>query len=619
MQIDRGLLDHMVLQRNARNVSDALVRGRCESAGPVVARVVAAGKALRGLAAARVGRAARGRFEARLRGLPAGGPYEVELSVGPERLAVRDVLVGDVWLLGGQSNMQGVGLLADAPKPEPLVRAFYMDDRWDVAAEPLHELCKAVDPVHAALGAARVKPPRPIVGVGPGLAFAREMRRRTGVPQGVIACGHGGTRMDQWDPKLKRLGGASLYGAMLRRFARNGSRVAGLVWYQGESDAGAALVGQYTRRMVDFVRALRRDVGDARLPVAMVQIGRVIGYSPEAAAGWNSVQEQQRRLPERIDRLAVVPAINLPLDDVIHVSGAAMHELGARLAEAMSWLLGGRGAAQPPIELDSVALKETRPGFGEIHVRFRNVVGALVAPGRPVGFSLATPLPTPGVFDVKLRVRTAIVRTIHSASALRGFMVCYGPGADPVCNITDQAGRSLPVFGPIAMGKARALTPFVRRLRVSPLLPSAGRLEKLRLPDLSKLKMASRSFAGDFCDLHGEIQQHRGVDELLVYACRIRCPERMRLKLELGYDGPVKAWVDGRMVVHDPAGANPATPADKASATFTASAGEHEIVVALGTNDGAAWGIFLRFERLDVPQRAVRQGPSAYTLPEILG
>ena len=45
------------------------------------------------------------------------------------------------------------------------------------------------------------------------LEIAKEMLRRTGVPQGLIACAHGGTSMAQWSPKLKRLGGDSLYGA----------------------------------------------------------------------------------------------------------------------------------------------------------------------------------------------------------------------------------------------------------------------------------------------------------------------------------------------------------------------------------------------------------------------
>jgi hypothetical protein len=92
----------------------------------------------------------------------------------------------------------------------------------------------------------------------------------------------------------------------------------------------------------------------------------------------------------------------------------------------------------------------------------------------------------------------------------------------------------------------------------------------------------------------------------------------MRLALLLGYDGPVKAWVDGREVAHDPDGVNPATPS-KCTVPFKAAAGAHEIVVALGTNHSAAWGIFLRIERLGIPLRRLVSRPESITLPTVLG
>ena len=92
----------------------------------------------------------------------------------------------------------------------------------------------------------------------------------------------------------------------------------------------------------------------------------------------------------------------------------------------------------------------------------------------------------------------------------------------------------------------------------------------------------------------------------------------MRLALILGYDGPVKAWVDGKRLLHDPDGTNPASP-EKMSARFRAAEGEHEIVVALGTNHGAAWGVFLRLERIGVPRKQLLDGPNHCRLPDILG
>ena len=129
--------------------------------------------------------------------------------------------------------MQGCGLLKDKLKAHPMVRAFYMNDRWAPALDPIHDMWDCVDQVHIDY-CGGVRPEKStVIGVGPGVAFGQRMFALTGVPQGVLACAHGGTSMEQWDPKLKKLGSKSLYGAMMRRFRKNGSRVAGLVWYQG--------------------------------------------------------------------------------------------------------------------------------------------------------------------------------------------------------------------------------------------------------------------------------------------------------------------------------------------------------------------------------------------------
>ena len=133
-----------------------------------------AGKVARGFASVQVGTASRGRFKAKLKGLAVGGPYDVELSVDGERICVQDVLVGDVWLLAGQSNMQGCGLVPEKPLPvNPLARAFYMNDEWAPAEDPIHSLWESVDPVHAQLLGGRCRRNRPKAGAfaqGPHLA-----------------------------------------------------------------------------------------------------------------------------------------------------------------------------------------------------------------------------------------------------------------------------------------------------------------------------------------------------------------------------------------------------------------------------------------------------------------
>ncbi len=623
MQITSGLFDHIVLQRNRRDVSDAAFGGTASANGSLTATVRKSGRALKGWADVSLGAVKGKKFQARLKDLPAGGPYDITLRVidadgsAADELNVTDVLVGDVWLLGGQSNMQGCGLLKDGPKPEAMVRAFYMDDRWAPAKEPIHNMWKTVDQVHIDLSGGVRPPKNDGWGVGPGVAFGQSMREMTGVPQGVIACAHGGTAMAQWDPAMKKAGTKSLYGAMIRRFIKNGSKVAGLIWYQGCSDADEAAAALYTRRMKALIRATRCDCGK-NLPVATVQISRVMCVPLEASHAWNSIQDQQRLLQGVIDNLVTVPAIDLSLDDAIHISGRDQVRLGQRLAQAMGSLTMGRKAGKRPIELGNISITQSR-GSANVIVEFDNVMGSLRSGDRPVGFTIGGTGPESHVYDVELKGRRAIIHSTLPEESISGKCLWYGRGTDPVCNITDEAGRSLPVFGPIPIGAPRAITSPIRTLSVSKFLPGADKLNKVEYPkDIKALKLKRRTFPLEFCCVHEEAAPWIDQDPYVFYSCRIKCSEAMRLLAILGYDGPVKMWVDGRKRHTDLKGTNPANPCD-AVVPFRVDAGEHEILVALGLNGGWAWGIYLRLERLDVPKRLLKEGPASYAMPAILG
>lgn len=614
-----GLFDHMVLQRNSDNLSDASFRGECESEGVVKARVLRDGAVVAGFDGIAVGQAGDGEYQGRLAGMPVGGPYRVELWVdgSDERLAVDDVLVGDVWILGGQSNMQGCGAIEGAEQPDAMVRAFYMHDQWGVAQDPIHNICDAVDQVHADLCGGMLPGRSYDRGVGPGVAFGKAMYEFTGVPQGVIACAHGGTSMSQWDPKLKRRKGRSLYGATLRRFTKNGGKVAGVVWYQGCSDTSPDTAPLYTKRMKALVAAMRKDLGVADLPFAAVQIGRVCGvqeYNPY----WNSVQDQERRLPDVIPHCAVVPAIDLPLDDGIHLSGAGHNVLGKRLAQAMCELKG-IGEIHP-ITLKSVKMKRSNfTGCADIYMEFDNVVGGLQSQGLPSGFDFVDGGEHDYILRIDLEGNTAILRTVLTTADAPGKQLFYGYGASPYCNITDAVGQALPVFGPIQIGKPRAVTDFIRTLRISELHPSAGKLHALAYPQqLATLGLHTQSFPIWFCEIHSKLAAQAPKDVLVYYACRFTCSEPMRLAAMMGYDGPLKVWLDGQEVFFDPKGINPADPND-AYFRFPADAGAHEMLVALGSNHGNAYGISLRLERLDISRTLLKKGPEAYAMPVIEG
>lgn len=159
-------------------------------------------------------------------------------------------------------------------------------------------------------------------------------------------------------------------------------------------------------------------------------------------------------------------------------------------------------------------------------------------------------------------------------------------------------------------------TPFVRSPLISNILPPMP-LNELAYPgNARRLGLKRRSFAKRFCSRREELS--KAGKALVYYAGRLRCRSNMKLAVLLGYDGPVKAWIDGREVFCDLKGINPAWP-DKARVDFEAKKGEHEVLVALDSNMGLAEGIMLRFERRGLSKRELARGPQPGALPEIIG
>ncbi len=370
--------------------------------------------------------------------LAAGGPYEVG--------GAKNVLVGDLWVLAGQSNMEGVGDLVDVETPHPLVHSFQSRERWAPAEEPLHWLGESPRPVHHVLWGQPQPtevPPRDLSrtkGAGLGLTFAKAVADQTGVPVGLIPAAHGGTSMQQWDPARKGQGGHSLYGATLERVRAVGGKVAGILWYQGESDANPADAVLYEARMTALVQSFRTDLGQSDLPFYYVQLGGFVSDPfPESVSGWNRVRESQRTWQGTLPNVGMVSAIDCGLDDGIHIDTPGLKSLGKRLAAVT--------AGRPAPDLAAAAFE---PANGWLRVSFANVQGCLQAQGRPAGFSLrdAEGNELPLIYKIALDGPDALLK-ITDPARLPGASLWYGWGLAPYCNVTDGTGAAVPAFGPI--------------------------------------------------------------------------------------------------------------------------------------------------------------------------
>lgn len=147
----------------------------------------------------------------------------------------------------------------------------------------------------------------------------------------------------------------------------------------------------------------------------------------------------------------------------------------------------------------------------------------------------------------------------------------------------------LPDFGAIGS----EFGPFINDLDVSPIRDD-GPLERLMAPP-ADLYWDRRIFAGDFCDLHPELQARgRGT---VWFRHRFTAPATLPVAALIGYDGPLRLWCNGEVVFTDMGGANPAMR-DMEELPLPIRGGSNEVVVALDADHGKAWGIYLRLKGL---------------------
>jgi sialate O-acetylesterase len=141
----------------------------------------------------------RGEWKVTLPAMNAGGPYTLSVS-GSSTVTLEDVLIGEVWLCAGQSNMEfGIGRLQNADEEiakadHPQIRLLMVDNRWT----PL--------PQHDMNGTWKICTPQTVAEGGwngfsaVAYFFGRELNEKLQVPVGLIESDWGGTRIESWTP-----------------------------------------------------------------------------------------------------------------------------------------------------------------------------------------------------------------------------------------------------------------------------------------------------------------------------------------------------------------------------------------------------------------------------------
>lgn len=221
-----------------------------------------------------------------------------------------------IYLLMGQSNMAGRDIAdMDGQAPDPRILVLGGDGNWVVGKDPIHPKTSST-----------------ASGVGPGLAFARDMLTDSPALRiGLVPTAVGGTALKRW------VKGGDLYERALnqaRLAARSGS-IRSVLWHQGESDAKTTADGQtYEARLMQMFKDLRADLGQPDLPIVIGQLGEFL--QTDAFPATPVVKEALHHLPAVLPNVGLADSSGLNhKGDHLHFTSSAARELGRRFAQAM--------------------------------------------------------------------------------------------------------------------------------------------------------------------------------------------------------------------------------------------------------------------------------------------
>lgn len=292
---------------------------------------------------------ADGNFCFCLKELPASSePQVLKFISGSSVVEIKDVLVGDVYLLGGQSNMalmvkqlssstiEQVKADADYPLVRFYTVAKYTGDEGEKTDDPWVELS-----AETAMDCSAV-----------GFYFARALQREKQIPIGLINCSRGSSNAESWisaeyikaHPELQPYltGPASdsemvyrkpgiLYEKMLSRVLPY--TIGGVLWYQGEANAKVA--NKYGKVLPAVIDCFRETFSDNSLPFVIVQLS---AYQ-KAPYFWPLLREVQDSVASVTPHTAMVSSIDAGSPTSIHPLDK--EPVGLRCALAMRHLVYG--------------------------------------------------------------------------------------------------------------------------------------------------------------------------------------------------------------------------------------------------------------------------------------
>jgi sialate O-acetylesterase len=412
--------------------------------------------------------------------LKAGGPYELTIA-GKNTIRIKNVLVGEVWICSGQSNMEmPLVSTADAQKAiaasaNPKIRLFVV------------KRTSTATPQAAVVGQWAECGPKTVGGFSAAAYyFGRDLNKALDVPVGLIETNWGGTVCEAWTshealgavPELKYLADksdkavkaalddylkaldkyreqvakdrdegkeppappqlpdiaknanafpSSLYNGMIAPLVPYA--IKGAIWYQGESNAGRAY--EYRTLFPTMIKDWRERWQEGDFPFLFVQLAPFAANKDPNGVQWAELREAQLLTLQKVPYTA--EAVITDVGDEKDIHPKQKEPVGARLALAAEALAYGK-----KVEYSGPVYESTKVEGNKAILSFTHVGGGLVAKGGPLqGFTIAGA-------DHKFVKAEAEIRDgtieVSSKEVDKPEAVRYGWANFPVVNLFNKDG-----------------------------------------------------------------------------------------------------------------------------------------------------------------------------------
>ena len=393
-----------------------------------------------------------------------GGPHTLTVK-GKNTVTFHDVLIGEVWVCAGQSNMQWSVNLANDPDIEKAA-ANYPNIRLISVPQ-----VGTQDPQWNFNGAWAVCSPKTVANFSAvGYFFGRQLHQTLGVPVGLINNAWGGSAAEAWvkrerivahptlkaihdrwvklesaeKPDQKQMQGnarpGNIHSGVLTPSIGYG--IKGAIWYQGETNTGRAY--QYRELFPFMIKSWREEWGLGDFPFYWVQLADFKAENPEPAeSDWAELREAQTMTMKALPNTGEAVIIDIGEGKDIHPKNK--QDAAKRLAR---WALAETYKV-PGITCRSPLYKGMEKQGSKIVLSFDNVSAAATGwrpfdVPEPIGFTIAGA-------DKKFRQAKAVILPdgrieVSSDAVADPVAVRYAWADNPVCNMYSAAGLPLTPF-----------------------------------------------------------------------------------------------------------------------------------------------------------------------------